>query len=146
MRRQDEQPQAPLSQDVLQQARFPALLQAAAARRVAAQMLQARRQDVQRWLKQETQVQPLQASQTQALRHLDGLQDELPSRRRVRQVARHPEPSPDQPPGRAPQHPASRQSLQERQAPRRQQQASHPQLQAQQESPRQASPLASSLP
>jgi hypothetical protein len=48
---QDAEQQALLPQDVLQQARFPLLLQAAAARRDAAQKEQAQLRDVQRELK-----------------------------------------------------------------------------------------------
>jgi hypothetical protein len=56
-------PQDVLLQDVLLQARFPVQRQAAAARRVAAQMEQAQLRDVERQSKQEPLVQLQQASQ-----------------------------------------------------------------------------------
>jgi hypothetical protein len=49
-----------------------------------------------------------QASQPRAPRQSDESSDESPSRRQVRQVVQHPEPSQDQLRERAAQHPASR--------------------------------------
>jgi len=98
-------------------------------------------------LKQEQLAQLPRASQPLALRQSDALQDELPSRQQVRQDVQHPELCRGrQLRERATQHRALQQLSPEQPAPHRQQRASRPQLQAQREPPRQASPLASSRP
>jgi hypothetical protein len=99
-------------------------------------------------LQQEPLVQVQRASQPRAWRqsHASESSDELLPFQQVRRVVQRPEPLRDQLRERAPQHRASRQPSPERLAPRRQRQASRPQVRAQQqEPPRQASaPVSSS--
>jgi hypothetical protein len=145
VRRQGAEHQALPPQDALPKARFPVLREAAAARRDAARMMPAQRRVARPWLKQETLVQMLQASRWRlALRQSGASPDELPSHQRVRSDAQLPERLRDQLQVHAPRRRVLRQPP-EQQA-RLQAQASRQQLQAPQELPQQASPLASLPP
>jgi hypothetical protein len=117
VRQQDAEHLALPQEDVHPQARFPVLLQVAAARRAAAQKQQVQLRDVQEQLKLEP---PVQASQPRAPCRSDEPEpwDELSSYRQVRQVARHRESSQGQLRERARRHPASWQPSPEHQAPR----------------------------